>query len=561
MKYIATVGARWIVVTVLVALVFAFSAAQFARTRARNGLEQSVLTDARLRALLLDSEIARFRLVPLTLGDDRDVVATLAGIPDAPAALDRKLDALAHTTGAAVIYLVGRSGRAMAASNWRTPSTFVGRDYGFRRYVRDARRSGAAAQFARGTVSGRPGLYLSRRTSAADGVVVVKLEFDGIEGDWARAGGDTIVRDPHGIVLVSSRPAWRFAATRPLSPRRLAAFRADASLPPGSLRPLPLSPANVTATVPTAHPGWTLTFSRPAGAVERTASRIAGLSAAMAIVTLSALAWAVHQRNRLIRRRTIELEDAVAARTIALTREIDERTASEARAADLREGLRQANRLATLGQVTASVAHETAQPVAAIRTYASTSASLLQSGDAAAVLANLTTIARLCDRIGTITQELRGFARRRSGSLRPVALAAVVDGARLILKEQLRQVTLESAPIDPDLAVMGGRVRLEQVLVNVLQNALEALRGTPSGRITLTLRTDDRRVTLVVADNGPGVPADVLARLFTPFVTSRAEGLDLGLVIAHDIMVEMGGTLRHVAPDHGARFEIEMVRA
>lgn len=551
--------ARWMIAMLVAAAIIA-AAAHVARGRAREALAHSVLTDAQLRAALLDSEIARFRLLPLALGDDRDVTATLADRPGASAALDRKLETLARSTGASVIYLVDRTGHAVSASNWRTPSSFVGNDYRFRRYVRDARRTGAAAQFARGTVSGRPGLYLARRT-AAGGVVVVKLEFDRLEADWARAGGDTFVRDPNGIVLVSSRPAWRFAATRPLPPRLLAAVRAEASLPAEALRPLPSRPDDVAATVPTAHPGWTLTLRRAAGPVKRAAARNAAIGAALGILALAALLWGLRQRVHLTRRRTAELEEAVAARTADLTREMDERAASEARAAELREGLRQANRLATLGQVTASVAHETAQPVAAIRTYARTSAALLEHGDTAAVRDNLAAIARLSDRIGAVTQELRGFARRRTGVLRPVALAEVVDGALLILKERLRAVTLACDPIDAGLMVTGGRVRLEQVLVNVLQNAIEALADTPAPRIALTLQGGEGRVVLAVTDNGPGIAEAVAARLFTPFVTSRSDGLGLGLVIAHDIMVELGGTLRHRPSPAGARFEIEMVTA
>ncbi|SEM98934.1 two-component system, NtrC family, C4-dicarboxylate transport sensor histidine kinase DctB [Sphingomonas gellani] len=549
---------RWLAAVLLLALLVGYGAGQITWDRARQALSRSLVTDARLRASLLNSEIARFRLVPLTLSDDRDVVATLSG--SAPATLNRKLEMLARTTGASVIYVVDRSGRAVAASNWRTSSSFVGSDYAFRRYVRDAQRFGAAAQFALGTVSGRPGLYLARRTTAG-GVVVVKLEFDGVEADWSRAGGDTFVRDPHGVVLVSSRPAWRFALTQPLSPRLLATVRSEASLPPGSLRLLPSPLQEVTATVATAHPGWTLTLRKAVGATERAAARTVGIGAGLAVVALAALLWGLRQRSRSARRRTAELEDAVAARTALLTREMEERAAGEARAADLREGLRQANRLATLGQVTASVAHETAQPVAAIRTYAQTSAALLDRGDMDAVRANLSAIARLSDRIGTVTEELRGFARRRPGPKRPVTLAGVVDGAALILKEQLRRVTFDRPAIDAGLHVSGGHIRLEQVLVNVLQNALEALRDTPDPRIAMTLSVNGGHVVLAVTDNGPGVSAEVAARLFTPFVTSRADGLGLGLVIAHDIMTDIGGTLRHVAGASGARFEIEMVLA
>jgi two-component system C4-dicarboxylate transport sensor histidine kinase DctB len=238
-----------------------------------------------------------------------------------------------------------------------------------------------------------------------------------------------------------------------------------------------------------------------------------------------------------------------------------ERAALEARAADLREGLRQANRLAALGQITASVAHETAQPVAAIRTYAATSEQLLDRGALDDVRDNLRAIARLTERIGTVTAELRGFARKGTGAIQPVPLLDVVDGARLILKERLSRVAVSLPSIPPDLIVLAGRVRLEQVIVNVLQNATEAIAGRADPAIHIALSSTDATITLRIADNGPGIAPDVAARLFTPFVTSRPTGLGLGLVIAQDIMVDLGGALRLVPGAGGACFEIEMRRA
>ena len=92
--------------------------------------------------------------------------------------------------------------------------------------------------------------------------------------------------------------------------------------------------------------------------------------------------------------------------------------------------------------------------------------------------------------------------------------------------------------------MLADRIRLEQVLVNLLQNALDALGGQPGGRITLALRDQGERVQLYFHDNGPGLSAEALAGLFTPFHTTKPEGLGLGLVISRDIVAEFGGELR-----------------
>lgn len=559
----------WLMAALLLGGLSAFIAGRIVTISETDRLVAATAADARLRAALLASEIARFRLLPLAMADDRDVADALSG--GATDVLDRKLERLARRTGAAVIYLIGRQGRAIASSNWRTRASFVGNDYLFRRYYRDALARGMGEQFALGTVSLRPGLYIAHRAARAGGVVVVKLDFDRIEQAWRAAGGITFATNPAGVVLVTSRPGWRFAAIAPLSAAAASAVRADSGTqalqaPPfrrlrdGEIRLADGNGRHIAATAPPGPDGWRVHLAVPAAPIE-TAAGIARVAAALLTTLLLAGGWALRERGRSRAARTAGLEAAVAARTAELSREMEERAAAEARAADLREGLRQANRLATLGQITAGVAHETAQPVAAIRAYAANAEQLLARGALDEVEGNLQAIGRLTGRIGAVTAELRGFARRGSGEIGPVPLVEVVEGARLILKERLARITFDAPVIPVDLLVLAGRVRLEQVLVNILQNALEAVDGRVAPGIVLLLECDAAEVRLTIADNGPGIAAEVADRLFTPFATSRTNGLGLGLVIAQDIMADLGGGLRLLPGDGGARFAITMRRA
>ena len=123
---------------------------------------------------------------------------------------ERRLAQVAAATGSAVIYVIRADGLTVAASNAGEDRSFVGRDYGFRPYFKQALAGGAGSQFALGTVSGRPGLYLARRIGAGTGVVVVKVEFDAVEAAWRAAREVTFVTDARGIVLVTSEPNWRF---------------------------------------------------------------------------------------------------------------------------------------------------------------------------------------------------------------------------------------------------------------------------------------------------------------------------------------------------------------
>lgn len=559
------------VVAILLALAVAWAVGGVVEHQARIRLVASLTADARLRAALLASEVARFRLLPLALADDQDVVAALEGRTNARAILDRKLERLAAETGAEAMYVIAPDGRAIAASNWRSRKSFVGKDYRFRPYFQQARGGGEGRQFALGTVSNRPGLYLARRTSAG-GVVVVKLDFGSIERQWAAAGGVTFVTDPAGLILIASRPAWRFAMTRPLS----AAERATALRTSGAaaLLPVPFRAARggriavpgekgtllVVQTAPDGA-GWRVTLAQPTRVAVDDVARAGAIVAGMVTLVLLWLTGAGWSAARRRADRTSQLEQAVADRTAALRHEIEERTELETRAAILREALRQANRLATLGQITASVAHETAQPVAAIRTYAATGETLLDRGATEDVRTNLRAIARLTERIGAVTAQLRGFSRKASGEIGPVPLTEVIEGAQLILREPLSHIRVAWPAVAADLCVIAGRIRLEQVFVNVLQNATEALQAQPDGAIVVTVDPRDDNVVVRIHDNGPGIAPEIAERLFTPFATSRAAGLGLGLVIAKDIMEDLGGSLRLAPEPHGACFELVLRRA
>lgn len=570
----------WLPIAFLVTLAVSMLAGHFAERRELANLEQSALNDLQLRQDLLDSEIARYRLLPLALADDRDVSAAMAQQSGAVSVLNRKFERLTKATGASAIYAILPDGKAIAASNWREPTSFVGASYSFRNYFVDAVKSGEGSQFALGTKSQQPGLYLSGRTQSG-GVIVVKIDFRDIEHQWRVAGGTTYATDAQGVIIITSRPEWRFRATRALSREQLAQFRLQIQDDKQRAAPLTLrNAANGLLRLPGSAErfmqvslddqtiGGTMNLLIPVSKkVEPIANYVRLVAGLLAAVLFAALwGWRERAQRRAERMamaeaRNTELEQAVTQRTAALEHAMEERVASEKRAAQLREGLRQANRLATLGQVTASVAHETAQPVAAIRNYANNGETLLDRGEFEQVRGNLQAISRLTERIGAVTAELRGFARKNPGVLRSVSLAEVVDGALLIMREQLSAVTFIAPTIRADLMVMAGKVRLEQVLVNILQNALEALDGVTDPQITVMLDETENHIALEIRDNGPGVSPDIARDLFTPFVTSRASGLGLGLVIAHDIMVDFGGSLRLLPTTQGACFRMELKRA
>jgi len=599
-RFLDSAQGQWRVFAVfwlLVAVIAAIVAGEVARRESRSEALRQAATATALHAAVLRSELERHRSLPMVLAQDPDLHALLAQPgPGAVDRLNRKLEGLARETRAAVIYVLNDQGVALAASNWSQPISFVGSDYRFRPYFYEAMRDGQASFFALGTVSGRPGLYLSRRISDATGrplgVIVAKVEFDALETEWRASGEPTYVTDGDGVVLITTVSDWRFHTTASLRPdrrQRLAvdqtAGRADLSalpfeaLAPGMIRLSRNVPPDLyaRASVPIPDIGWRLHLLSPSGAAIARAILAARVVALLSVALLAGLTGILlRRRQRAIARAAedeaarIDLERQVDARTVELREandqlnlEIEERHRLEKGRQDLQDELIQANKLATLGQIAAGVAHEINQPIAAIRTHADTASVYLDRQDAEAANRSLTRIGELTQRVGAITDELRAFSRKtRSGAV-PVSVEAAIDGALLLVGARLRErgVTLNRGRVPAGLEVRAERNRLEQVVLNLLQNAIEALEGVPAPVIDIAVTVKGGKVTVRVSDNGPGVSAEVIDRLFTPFTTDKRDGMGLGLVISRDIVAGFGGELIHAPSTEGAVFKIVLAKA
>ena len=566
----------------------AWTGSRWATGQARASADAVAQQTARAHVGLLNSELQKFRLLPLVLSENPEIAPALrGGDPVAERRLNATLELLAARTDAAAIYVIDRGGKTVAASNWRQPTSFVGQLYGFRPYFRDAMERGGSELFALGTISGRPGLYLARRVDRdgqALGVVVVKVEFDDVEAAWARAPGITVVTDAHGVILVTSVPGWRFKATRILDAATLADARRTLQFGAKPPKRAPLTIVGADASVEAggkanryraaAEPAQLvgahlvhLAPLEPPLAAARTQALLIALAILLAAGMLLGLALRSAEKRRLQRHHQARLEAEVERRTAelreanaALIVESEERIEADRRYRAAREELAQASRLGSLGQITAGVAHEINQPVAAIRTFAENAATFLDRAAPDKASANLKQIVSLTERIGTITSELRAFARRKTPGEGRVELGSVLDGALLLLGERARGVVTLRVPKGlRQVAVRGDRIRLEQILINLLQNALDAVQGAKDGRIVVEGAREGDTVRLSVIDNGPGVPAEIADTLFTPFTSAKEGGLGLGLAIARDIAREFGGDIAHApAPGGGAAFRLSL---
>lgn len=542
---------------------------------------------AALEAGTLIADVDKFRVLPFVLVELPDVKGALEQQDrNAISRLDRTLSDLAVQTGATVFYAVDREGIARSASNATKPDSFVGYDFRFRPYFIETMRQGRSEYFARGSVTGRPGLFLARRAGSSArpvGVIVVKIEFQRLEQLWRSAVQNAFVVDRDGVIIIATDPQRRFRVIGDLPAERRSAIEHSGQYSGGALRRSGLmfeqggfardetGRRYLAVEQPLPILGWRhfhLEPLQPVLAAADARTRTAAFVLAVLLASVVALAFWSGARRRRIEANRLHLEAEVARRTSELTaaydrlqEESDERMRADSRYRAAREELAQANRLGSIGTITTSVAHELNQPLAAIRTASDNALKFLGRGNVAQASDNLSLIVRLTERIAAITGELLSFGRRGRSDMSLVPIDDIIDGAMLLIADSYRRanVQLELTRERPLPIVRAGRIRIEQVLVNLLQNALDAVRDRPDPRVELKAVAHAQQLFVSIADNGPGVPTDLVEAIFQPFYTGRPDGTGLGLGISREIMTDHGGTLTVESNDGGGATFVVML--
>lgn len=557
-----------------------------------------------LQAENIEGWLDRYRALP-RIYSESTAVRDLLQRPDEPALLQRVNHRLALwniASGAADTYLLDRQGTAIAASNWADPITFVGQNYAYRPYYSDAIDGRLGRFFALGTASGRRGYYFSYPVQVEGrilGVMVVKVGVESLEAELAASPYQLFITDPNDIVLLAGNPDWRLGLLTPLSEAAITGIRENRQFDLSGLRLLGLPFAGalpeegrqlrieagaasgrylqLARLLPSE--AWTLHLLLPTRSASAQAfnSVLALGFGLLALGLVVALIW--QRRRRLVERlKAREEAQATLTRTVAertadlrhtnllLEEEVGERKAAEEELRRAQADLVQAGKLAALGQMSAAMSHEFNQPVTAIRSFADNAAAFLARGQEERTKANLQQIVTLTDRMAELSRHLRSFARRPQASIRPVSVKAVVSESLALLSGQFKAagVALDLALPEGSLWVLGGHVRLQQVLVNLLTNALDAVRDRNEPFVTLRVTQSEEQVVLSVEDNGGGIGAEDLERIFDPFFTTKevGKGLGLGLSISYNIVKDFGGRLEAGNRESGgARFSVTLQAA
>lgn len=263
--------------------------------------------------------------------------------------------------------------------------------------------------------------------------------------------------------------------------------------------------------------------------------------------------------ERRVEERTRELSNL----NDELARQIDERLRAEEELRLAQGELIQAAKLAVLGQMSTAIVHEVSQPLAAIETYLASSRVLLDRGMGTALGENFDVIGDLIARMRRMTKTLKAFARKETGVVEEVSAEAVVQIAADLVRPRLRTegITLVVENEAPGMTLRVNNIRLQQVLMNLLSNAADAIGEARERRITVRIGAAGGFARISVADTGAGIPAQLKERVIEPFFTTKqaGEGLGLGLAISNAIIADAGGHLVcEDAPAGGAVFTVRL---
>ena len=530
---------------------------------------ESTRNRAELRLALysgnLLSELRQNAIVPQLLARDPSLIGALNS--GDYTASTRRWISFVEEIGAASLMLLDIDGRTVAA----TDRNRLGAMHRSDAYFVDAIRSNATVFTVMQRESGGFSFFYSRRVHAGSdvlGVIAVEVDLQKFERAWAGISDAVVVTDSTGSIILTTEPRWR---------GRTETEALDQQTPQSAIQRAIQATADWTALPPDAYlqgeavmrletripfRGWRMASFTTYESVRERVNGVLALEI-MGFALLLALSFYALSRRSALRMALFQRESAeLRALNVALQREIAERERVQKNLAVAEQTLAQSSKLAALGEMSAAVSHELNQPLAAMKTYLAGARLLLQRKRPEEALSSFQRIDDLLERMGAITRQLKSYARKGADAFEPVDTRAAVSSALAMMEPQLKTRAvnmIRTLPNEP-VMILGDRLRLEQVIINLLRNALDATQGAKDPTIEILLVAGDT-VSLQVRDNGDGI--ENLDELFEPFYTTKqpGDGVGLGLAISSGIVNDLGGRLTaRNAADGGAIFEVQLPR-
>ena len=509
------------------------------------------------------SELRQNAIVPQLLARDPTLIAAL-NTADYQQSTQR-LISFVEEIGAANLVLLDIDGRAVAA----TDRNRLGSDHSSGPYFVNAlRASSTIFTVTEREAGGFAFTYSSKVTSGGNvlGVIAVEVDLQKFERAWAGISAAVFVTDSTGQIILATEPRWRGRAEDEALARQTPqsaierAIRATAdwtSLPADAYLQ---GEAVMRSQSRIPFRGWRMTSFTTYESVRERVNGVLAIEIMGFAILLALAFYALNRRSTL--RLALSARESAELRhlNVQLQREIAERKRVQEDLAVAEQTLEQSSKLAALGEMSAAVSHELNQPLAAMKTYLAGARLLLRRNRPEEAVVSFGRIDDLIERMGAITRQLKSYARKGQDVFSPVNMGDALASSLSMMEPQLRQrrVSINRVlPPDP-VEVLGDRLRIEQVMVNLLRNAIDATKTENDPQVDIMLSAGET-ATLTVRDNGPGI-ADLDA-LFEPFYTTKqpGDGVGLGLAISSGIVNDLGGRLTaRNGQSGGAVFEMQL---
>ncbi len=528
---------------------------------------QNTRNRAELRLVLysgnLLSELRQNAIVPQLLARDPALISALNSNNYSQSTA--RLISFVDEIGAASLTLLDKEGRTVAS----TDRNSIGESHRSQPYYVDALRSKDTVFTLIQHETGRFDFFYSRRVESQStliGVILVAVDLHKYERAWAGITDAVVVTDTEGRIILSTEPRWRgLSEAEALSQQPMTSALERAIQATADWTALPADAylggeAVMRVEGRVAFRGWRIANFTTFDSVREKVNGFLALEI-MAFAILLALAFYFLSRKTAVRAALFQRESAeLRALNLRLQREIAERERVQETLAVAELTLAQSSKLAALGEMSAAVSHELNQPLAAMKTYLAGARLLLIRNRPDETLSSFQRIDDLIERMGAITKQLKSYARRTGDTFEPVNMGDALASSLSMMEPQLRQrrVTINRTLPDDPVMVMGDRVRIEQVMINLLRNALDATQGVDEAQIDILLAAGSTAL-LSVRDNGHGIKD--IENLFEPFHTTKqpGEGVGLGLAISSGIVNDLGGRLTaRDAAAGGAVFEMRL---
>ncbi|MEP4246335.1 sensor histidine kinase [Tateyamaria sp.] len=558
----------WRVRLALVLLtVVAVSTVYFTNRLLTDRFTETTRNRAELRLALysgnLLSELRQNAIVPQLLARDPTLIGALNSADYQQST--QRLISFVEEIGAANLILLDVEGRAVAA----TDRNRLGSNHSLEPYYKEALAdTGTVFTVAPREGGGFAFTYSRKVMSGGDvlGVIAVEVDLQKFERAWAGISTAVFVTDSAGQIVLATEPRWR---------GRIEEDALERQTPQSAIERAIRATADWTALPADAYlqgegvmrldsrmafRGWSIASFTTYASVRERVNGVLALEI-MGFALLLALAFYALSRRSALRLALSTRESAELRRlNVQLQREIAERKRVQEDLAVAEQTLEQSSKLAALGEMSAAVSHELNQPLAAMKTYLAGAGLLLRRNRPDEALVSFGRIDDLIERMGAITRQLKSYARKGQDVFSPVNMGDALASSLSMMEPQLRQRRVQINRVLPQDAVevMGDRLRIEQVMVNLLRNAIDATKSTRDPQVDIFLSAGET-ATLTVRDNGPGIVD--LDALFEPFYTTKqpGDGVGLGLAISSGIVNDLGGRLTaRNGQSGGAVFEMQL---